>query len=40
MDMETGHGDIETLRHGDIDVETGKHGEMETWRQRDMDMET
>ncbi len=40
-------GDMETWKHGDIDVETWKHEEMEKWRHGDwrhdhgdMDMET
>jgi hypothetical protein len=36
------HGDIETRKHGQMDMETWKHGDKETWRQghKDMDMET
>jgi hypothetical protein len=30
-------GNMETLKHGDIDMETWKHGEMETWRHGEME---
>jgi hypothetical protein len=30
--------EIETWKHGDIDLETWKHGELKTWRHRDMEI--
>jgi hypothetical protein len=29
--------EMETWKHGDINIETCKHGEMETWREGDME---
>ncbi len=31
------HGDIETWRHEDMDMDTWRHGDIETWR---LEMET